>query len=309
MTRQIPPATANRPLPQEAQHFLEHMASARRASPRTIDGYCRDLSRFFEAVNGLPPAQVTPALVRQHLFRLKDSGRSPATIRRALSSLRSLFKYLVKRAVVDADPTAGIRAPKMAAKLPDVLDADQAVKLVSDTSSKSPTAVRDRAMLEFLYSSGARLSELVDLNVGDIDLQNGLATVVGKGRKTRIVPIGTHAAAALRAWLAKRQDVHPGAPLFTGRGDARISPRTVQTRIKKAGESALGVGGLYPHMLRHSFASHVLESSSDLRSVQEMLGHKDISTTQIYTHLDAQHLARTYDKAHPRASRTRKPDA
>lgn len=290
-------------LPTEALRFLGYLETERRASPHTVINYRRDLNRFFEDASIVCVKEVERRHIREHVSRLHGSGKSPATIRRALSSIRSLFQYLLRRQQVKSDPTAGIRAPKLSATLPKVLDADRAVQLVS-SAPKGSKAIRDRAILEFLYSSGARLSELVGMNVEDLDLQAGLATVTGKGNKTRIVPLGSHAAQALKAWLATRIEVSPKAPLFTGRGEARISPRTVQERVRKAGITTLGMDGIHPHTLRHSFASHILESSSDLRSVQEMLGHKDISTTQIYTHLDFQHLAKSYDKAHPRALRT-----
>ena len=288
-------------LPEEARRFFGYLAKERRASHHTVANYCRDISRFFEDSGIVQVEEVERHHIREHVSRLHSSGKSPATIRRALSSIRSLYQFMLRRQLVKFDPTAGIRAPKSSANLPKVLDADQAVQLVS-SALKGPKAIRDRAILEFLYSSGARLSELVGMSVQDLDLQTGLATVTGKGNKTRIVPLGSHATKALKEWLATRAELLPESPLFTGRGEARISARTVQACVRKAGIITLGIDGVHPHTLRHSFASHILESSSDLRSVQEMLGHKDISTTQIYTHLDFQHLAQVYDKAHPRAS-------
>ena len=198
------------------------------------------------------------------------------------------------------NPAAGVSAPKQRKKLPKTLDIDNAAKLF-DSNPKSALEVRDRAMIELFYGSGVRLAELVDLDIRHLDLVNGLATVTGKGSKTRVVPLGSHAVEAVRRWIETRRGVRPTDPLFTGRGDRRISPRTVQARLKKLSMHNLGTDVLHPHLLRHSFASHLLESSGDVRAVQELLGHADISTTQIYTHLDFQHLAKVYDAAHPRA--------
>ena len=198
------------------------------------------------------------------------------------------------------NPATGVRAPRIAKKLPRALDTDQAAQLLVG-SVTTPIEKRDRALLELFYGSGIRLAELVGLDIQDLDLANGNARVLGKGRKTRIVPLGSHTVTALQAWLSTRSDQQPEDPVFVGRGNQRISPRTVQLRVKRAGMKALGVDSIHPHLLRHSFASHLLESSGDLRAVQELLGHSDISTTQIYTHLDFQHLAKVYDIAHPRA--------
>jgi integrase/recombinase XerC len=198
------------------------------------------------------------------------------------------------------NPATGVRAPRIAKKLPRVLDTDQAAQLLVG-SVTTPIEKRDRALLELFYGSGIRLAELVGLDIQDLDLANGNARVLGKGRKTRIVPLGSHTVTALQAWLSTRSDQQPEDPVFVGRGNQRISPRTVQLRVKRAGMKALGVDSIHPHLLRHSFASHLLESSGDLRAVQELLGHSDISTTQIYTHLDFQHLAKVYDVSHPRA--------
>ena len=182
------------------------------------------------------------------------------------------------------------------------MDPDQTAQLFSE-HAESPIEVRDRAMLELLYGSGIRLAELVDIDIRDLDLANGFVTVTGKGRKTRVVPIGKAASDAIEVWLAKRPGASGREPLFTGRGGTRMSPRNVQLRLKKIAVRTTGGDALHPHLLRHSFASHLLESSGDLRAVQELLGHADISTTQIYTHLDFQHLAKVYDVAHPRARR------
>lgn len=296
--------------------FLDHLRIERRYSEHTLAAYARDLERF-AAATGRPWAEVQGHQISAHVASLHGAGLGPRSIQRALSSLRSLYRFLKRQRLVEHDPTTGIRAPRARAKLPQLLDTDQAAQLL-DFTPDAPLLVRDRAIAELLYGSGLRLSELTGANIGDLDLDSGLMTVRGKGAKMRQVPLGRHCIAALRAWLTCQAGSadSPGAiadmptgeprPLFTGRGGRRISPRTVQNRLKQLAVRQLGSDQLHPHMLRHSFASHLLESSSDLRAVQELLGHADIATTQIYTHLDFQHLARVYDKAHPRA-RSRKP--
>ena len=200
-----------------------------------------------------------------------------------------------------ANPAVGIRAPKASRRLPKTLDVDQTARLL-DWDSSDPLAIRDRAIMELLYSSGLRLSELLHLEVTDLDLKDATVRVTGKGRKTRVVPVGRHARHALQQWLQIRATLAPlASALFLNRRGTRLAPRTVQQRLQQWGSKRGLPMRLHPHMLRHSCASHVLESSSDLRAVQELLGHSDIATTQIYTHLDFQHLARIYDDAHPRA--------
>jgi len=206
-----------------------------------------------------------------------------------------------REGLLASDPLLGVRGPKVRRKLPQVLDVDEASALV-ETDSGGKLAVRDRAMLELFYSSGLRLSELVGLRWLDLDLDGGEVRVLGKGSKTRIVPVGRHAIAALRA-LGAEQGMPADSPVFRGRGGASINPRTVQLRMNKLALQQNLPKHIHPHLLRHTFASHMLESSGDLRAVQELLGHADIATTQIYTHLDFQHLAKVYDAAHPRARR------
>ena len=285
------------------QSFLNHLIIERRYSKNTISAYRRDLEKFFRESNLSDPCEVKTLHVRQHVSRMNAGKASGRSIARMLSSLRSMYRFLLNRRLVSHNPAAGVRAPKRRYSLPVVLDVDKAIHLVSKTGD-SALEKRDRAMLEIFYSSGIRLSELVGLDVGDIDFSSGLMNVTGKGGKTRVVPLGSYAIDALNDWLATRSEIKYNAPLFTGRGLNRISPRTVQGRVKKAGINALGSDVMHPHLLRHSVASHLLESSGDLRAVQELLGHKDISTTQIYTHLDFQHLAKVYDRSHPRAGRT-----
>jgi integrase/recombinase XerC len=295
------------------RRFLDHLKYERRYSPHTIEAYARDLNRFATDANR-PWSEVQSHQITAHIARLHAGNQQPRSIQRALSSLRSLYRYLQRQRLVEHDPTTGIRAPKTRARLPQLLDTDQAAQLFAFVPEDT-NDLRDRAIAELLYGSGLRLAELTGANIGDLDLQAGFITVRGKGGKVRQVPLGRHCVAAIDAWLGARtapaiasgDPTKPSldAPLFTGRGGRRISPRTVQLRLKRLAIRQLGSDQLHPHMLRHSFASHLLESSSDLRAVQELLGHADISTTQIYTHLDFQHLARVYDAAHPRA-RSRK---
>ena len=282
--------------------YLEHLAVERRASPHTVAAYRRDLARFVAEVGDRAPGEVHTHDVRAFASRLHGGGLSPRSIARHLSSVRSLFAHLMRRGALAGNPALGVQAPKAQRRLPGALDTDQAAQLFA-AEPDSDLGKRDRAMLELLYGSGLRLSELVAIDLADLDLAGGFVTVTGKGRKTRIVPLGGPAKAAIEAWLATRPGLAGAAPLFTGRGSARISPRSVQLRVKKLAQQAAANDGVHPHMLRHSFASHLLESSGDLRAVQELLGHANIGTTQIYTHLDFQHLAKVYDRAHPRAGR------
>ena len=286
----------------DVERFLTHLVVERRASDHTVAAYRRDLARFVENSGEIPTAKIKSHHVQGFAGVLHARGLSPRTIARHLSSVRSFFDYLVRHREVGANPASGVRAPKQRERLPKTLDPDQTAQLFSERA-ESAIEVRDRAMLELLYGSGIRLAELVDIDIRDLDLANGFVTVTGKGRKTRVVPIGKAALDAIEAWLAKRPEASGREPLFTSRGRARMSPRNVQLRLKKIAARTTGNDGVHPHLLRHSFASHLLESSGDLRAVQELLGHADISTTQIYTHLDFQHLAKVYDAAHPRARR------
>ncbi len=285
--------------PNELDSYLDHLRFEKQYSPHTLSAYRRDIARFVEKA-GVPLAEVKSHHVNTFIASLHGSGLSPKTIQRALSSVRSFFNYLERNGCVSGNPAAANKAPKSRSRLPQTLDTDQAAKLFA-YAANTPIQKRDRAITELFYGSGLRLAELVGSNVGDLDLEAGFVTVIGKGRKSRQVPLGRHCIAAIRSWLACRLELDRTAPLFTGRPEKRISPRTVQVRLKELARRQLGSSQLHPHMLRHSFASHMLESSSDLRAVQELLGHADIATTQIYTHLDFQHLAKVYDSAHPRA--------
>jgi integrase/recombinase XerC len=286
--------------------FLEHLKVEKRMSVNTLDGYARDLGALAAWMQGAgidSLASLRNEDVRGFIAGEHRRGLSPTSLQRRLSALRSLFRNMLAHGELSASPAQGLRAPKAARKLPEVLDADEMTQLVQ-VPTDTPLGRRDRAILELFYSSGLRLSELCGLRWRELDLAEGLVQVTGKGNKARVVPVGSHALAALAAW---REDTPstPEAPVFPGRGNAPLSPRAVQLRLRQAARGQGIWKRVHPHLLRHSFASHVLESSGDLRGVQELLGHADIATTQIYTHLDFQHLAKVYDAAHPRAKRKR----
>jgi integrase/recombinase XerC len=289
------------------ESFLSHLQLERRLSPHTASAYRRDLSCLAEFCDREGIGHWRELQVH-HLRRFAATshggGLNPRSIQRRLSGARSFLRYLVREGEISANPGVGVSAPRGARRLPATLDVDQMGHLLG-LRGDDPVTVRDRAMLELLYSSGLRLAELVGLDLGDIDLADGLVRVTGKGRKTRLVPVGRSAREAVAGWLRQRAGMAAveERAVFTGLRGRRISPRSVQARVTHwARRSGLGQR-VHPHLFRHSFASHLLESSGDLRSVQEMLGHANISTTQIYTHLDFQHLAQVYDKAHPRARR------
>ena len=286
--------------------FLEHLRVERAMSVHTLDAYRRDL----EALAGWAQARGLEDLVRLEAAQLREfvaaehrRGLSPKSLQRRLSACRSYYAWLLKNGHIPASPGAGLRAPKAPRRLPQVLDVDEAVRLV-EVPTDAPLGLRDRALLELFYSSGLRLSELCGLRWRDLQAEAGLVTVLGKGGKQRSVPVGSHARRALDQWRAST-GAGGEAFVFPGRGGGPISQRAVQVRIRQLALRQGLFKHVHPHMLRHSFASHVLESSGDLRGVQELLGHADIATTQIYTHLDFQHLAKVYDAAHPRARRKR----
>ena len=285
--------------------FLEHLRVERNVSAHTRDAYQRDLAALcaWAAMRSRGVLELRNDEIRAFVASEHRRGLSPKSLQRRLSACRSFYLWLLKRGRIDANPADAIRAPKAARKLPQVLDVDEAVQLV-EVATDAPLGLRDRALLELFYSSGLRLSEVCALKWADLDFAQDLVTVLGKGSKQRIVPVGSHARNAL---AALREDAagQPGDFVFPGRGGAQISSRAVQLRVKKLAAQRGVYKRVHPHLLRHSFASHMLESSGDLRGVQELLGHADIATTQIYTHLDFQHLAKVYDAAHPRAKRKR----
>ncbi len=288
------------------ERFLAELAHQRRASPHTLTAYRRDLGLLAAGLPGRPLATLQSHELRRQAMRLHGRGLSPRSVARALSAWRAYYRWLARRGVLSADPCIGLKAPKRPRVLPKALAIDQTVTLL-DRPAEDALEVRDHAMFELLYSSGLRLAELASLDVtGGLDLTAGEVTVTGKRGKTRIVPLGAKAAQALREWIERRATLAAAdeAAVFVGRRGRRLGARAIELRLARwARKSGLGVH-VHPHMLRHSFASHVLQSSGDLRAVQEMLGHASIATTQIYTHLDFQHLARVYDAAHPRAKAT-----
>lgn len=285
--------------------FLDHLARERRLSPHTCAAYRRDLALLCKYCtrHALDDwAQLDSQHIRNFAAACHREGLSPRSIQRVLSAVRSFYKYLLREGVTGKNPAQDVSAPKAGKRLPKTLDADQMTQLVQLTGG-DPQTCRDRAMMELLYSSGLRLAELISLDPVDVDLNDRTVRVTGKGNKTRIIPVGSHAIAALRAWLKVRANLasQDETAMFVGVRGGRISPRTVQARIRRWARIQGLDASVSPHMFRHSFATHVLESSGDLRAVQELLGHANISTTQIYTHLDFQHLARIYDETHPRA--------
>ncbi len=285
--------------------FLFHLQTERRCSPRTRENYQRDLKRIHafceeQRITGWRDLDVHR--VRAYAAWRHRQGVSPRTIARELSSLRSFFRFLMREGHAEANPAAEVSAPKVRRRLPEVLDVDEMARLL-EIRKDDPLAVRDAAMMELLYSSGLRLAELTALDLSHLDLQEGLVRVTGKGNKSRLLPVGREARKALQEWLAVRRQLAAAdeQALFVGRQGRRLGRRAVEKRLQQWGVRQGLSGRIHPHRLRHSFASHLLESSGDLRAVQELLGHADIATTQIYTHLDFQHLAEVYDNTHPRA--------
>lgn len=288
--------------------FINYLANIRRYSPHTVAAYGRDLAALCDFCRQQQLAgwqQLHQADIRALAAQCHRRGLKGKSIQRTLSSIRSFYQYLIKQHRCKHNPAIGVSAPKIPRQLPVTMDTDQLDQLLSSPASDW-IEIRDKAIVELFYSSGLRLSELTALDLADLDLREGLVTVIGKGNKARTVPVGRLAIKAIQAWLAVRgeqlRDPQDSAVFISQRGQ-RIHPRSVQARLQKMAAQQSMRRNLHPHMLRHSFASHILESSSDLRAVQEMLGHANISTTQIYTHLDFQHLARVYDDAHPRAQR------
>lgn len=300
----------------DIDRFLNHLRDERRLSAHTISAYRRDLEKFTDFLTRREITtlrQLVVAQARMFPAQLNQSGLSSRSIQRALSAVRTLYRYLLRESKVAINPFLTARdvghnqaviAPRAERRLPPTLSIEEIAQLVT-IDPRTDLDRRDRAILELFYSSGLRLAELSGLDLGDLDLGDAMVRVMGKGAKTRIVPIGGYAREAVLAWL----NVRPACAreseqaLFVNRNGTRLGARAIQQRVAVWAQRQ-GLGRrVHPHMLRHSFASHLLESSSDLRAVQELLGHADISTTQVYTHLDFQHLAQVYDNAHPRARR------
>jgi len=295
------------------ERYLTYIAAERRLSPNTVSSYRRDLASLLEGlgIQEITAQDATPEHIRQVVIRIRKQGLSAASLARHLSSWRGFYTFAVHRLGYPNNPCAGFKGPKVRRKLPQTLTPDACTQLLDSRASPAQIEddsllARDRAMFELLYSAGVRLSELTGLNLHDVDLKDGQARVTGKGSKSRIVPIGSCTVRAIKAWLPWRDIIRNGSDekaLFLNRRGGRLTQRSVQLRLDTWAKSTNLGQPVHPHMLRHAFASHLLQSSGDLRAVQELLGHANISTTQIYTHLDWQHLAKVYDQAHPRAKR------
>ncbi len=291
----------------DINNYLTVLAVERQLSAHTINAYRRDITKLIEFCNDKSLflwRGLTNHVVRQFAAWLHMQNMSAVSIKRILSAGRGLSKYLIQQGQLKSNPFEDVRAPKTAKRLPKTLSVDQVTALV-ELDVADPLSYRDKAILELFYSSGLRLAELCNIDLNDLNLADGMVRVTGKGNKTRDLPVGKMADQAIRNWLIQRNSlaIKDYEALFISKRGTRISPRTIQQRVKYWAAKQ----GIYipvsPHMLRHSFASHLLESSGELRAVQELLGHANISTTQIYTHLDFQHLAEVYDDAHPRAKK------
>ncbi len=286
--------------------YIQHLTFERGLSTLTCKNYTRDIQLLASLAESTPLERVTNLQVRRFIATLHGRGLGAKSIARALSAWRGFYDYLIQHKGFTQNPVTGLRAPKSAKMLPQALSVDQAVKFV-DIQGDGVLEQRDHAIAELFYSSGLRLAELVNLDIDMLDFSEGTVTVTGKGNKTRIVPLGSHAGDAIQHWLQQRAlikiDNKTPKALFITQQGRRITPRAVQYRMKTWAIKQGINTDMHPHLLRHSFATHVLQSSQDLRAVQEMLGHANISTTQVYTHLDFQHLAKIYDVAHPRAKK------
>ena len=301
------------PVDASIERYLDFLTHERRLAALTVKNYRRDLellsalAKNLESGGARTLGTLAQADIRRFAAALHGKGLGAKTLARVLSGWRGYFGHLVREKRLAINPVEGVKAPKAAKRLPQTLSPDEAVRLVSFVDD-TPEGIRDRAIFELLYSSGLRISEVTGLDTDGIDLSTSEVRVTGKGGKTRIVPVGKHAMEAIWRWLKTRRTFKgaAGSALFLGSRGNRIGPRVVQSRIKHwATLQGLTIDP-HPHMLRHSFASHVLQSSGDLRAVQEMLGHASIASTQVYTHLDFQHLAKVYDSSHPRARRKKK---
>lgn len=296
-----------------AQRFLQYLRIERNSSPLTLKSYSEDFESLYdyfrERNGGVPEAdQITVVQLRGYVAYMHECQYSKSTMARRLACIRSFFKFCSREGIVAANPARALRTPRAGRRLPHFLTNEQVAKLLEAPPANQPMGLRDRAILETLYSAGLRVSELVSLNVGDWDRDNDIVRVLGKGRKERIAPIGSYAAKALLRWLEARQD-NPEAPIahrnamFLNKSGRRLTTRSIGRMLEKY----LKLTGLdtitTPHTLRHTFATHLLDGGADLRSVQELLGHKSLTTTQIYTHVSTKRLRETYEKSHPHARR------
>ena len=287
--------------------FFRYLETERRYSQNTIRSYQRDLEHFSVHLQDKKLsrwAELKPHHIRTYASQIFIEGLGAKSIQRRLSAIRSFMNYLLREGMIKNNPAEGVKTPKAPKKLPGVLDIQQISQLL-DIQETDPLSLRDKAIIELIYSSVLRLSDIVRLNPIDLNLSDKSLTVIGKGDKTRMLPIGNEAIKSLRSWLSCRNELaNPEEEaLFVGSRGNRLSRRSIQSRIKHWARKNGIQQDVYPHLLRHSFATHMLEASGDLRAVQELLGHKDISTTQVYTHLDFEHLSKTYDKAHPRSGK------
>ena len=303
---------ADTKLSHAVEHYLQYIEVVRGYSAHTVKNYRRDLDKLIEfcSTHNIDDiSRLNASLLRQWVATLSRDKLSATSIQRHLSSTRSLYKFLARSRSDLDDPTAGVKAPRTPRTLPKSLEPDQVNQLLNHPSETALMA-RDLAIAELLYSAGLRLSELVGANLNDLDRNEKVITVIGKGQKTRVVPVGGPALAALAEWMKYRpmgkEALGYDSPLFVTQRGKRMSPRAVQDRLRQLAIKHGMTQRVHPHVLRHAFASHLLESSGDLRAVQELLGHANIATTQIYTHLDFQHLAKVYDQAHPRAQKRSK---
>ncbi len=300
------PETAT-PNNQYLRGYLAWLRNEKQYSELTVENYARDLRHLFDLAADTTLDQLRIHHIRRFIAQLHSQGLGGRSLARMLSAWRGFFTYLIRDHGLTDNPCAGLRAPKSPKSLPQALSPDETIRLV-EIPTDTPEAIRDKAMFELFYSSGLRLAELVSLDPAQLDMIAGEVRVTGKGSKTRIVPLGQYAIAALRNWLSIREQIAKPdeTALFVGKRGLRISPRVVQLRLGYWGVKQGITSKVHPHLLRHSFATHVLQSSGDLRAVQEMLGHASISTTQVYTHLDFQYLSKIYDDAHPRAKKKAK---
>ena len=288
------------------EEYRKFISFEKRLSPSSVKSYLRDINELFKLDKNKELDSYTIEDIRKNIATLHSKGLSGKSLSRVISSWRGLFNFLIHKYKFKINPTLGIKAPKIKKLLPQTLSVDQIVKLV-DIKDDSFLGLRDHAILELFYSSGLRLSELVNLNKNDINFDDGTITVIGKGNKERVVPVGSFATKAIKKWLKIRKNISGLTSeteiLFLSQNAKKLTSRAIQYRLKFWAIKQGIPENIHPHLLRHSFASHLLQSSQDLRAVQELLGHANISTTQIYTHLDFQHLSKIYDKAHPRAKK------
>ena len=288
------------------EEYRKFISFEKRLSPSSVKSYLRDINELFKLDKNKGLGSYTIEDIRKNIATLHSKGLSGKSLSRVISSWRGLFNFLIHKYKFKINPTLGIKAPKIKKLLPQTLSVDQTVKLV-DIKDDSFLGLRDHAILELFYSSGLRLSELVNLNKNDINFDDGTITVIGKGNKERVVPVGSFATKAIKKWLKIRKNISGLTSeteiLFLSQNAKKLTSRAIQYRLKFWAIKQGIPENIHPHLLRHSFASHLLQSSQDLRAVQELLGHANISTTQIYTHLDFQHLSKIYDKAHPRAKK------